>query len=225
MIKGFPSSDKLLKGKGITANYATLTPVGSKRHALDVVPMEVSIFATGETAEAGSSGSIIVDSGHSVREGDMIRFLSPASIAGVESSVLEVIDANSFKISMVMAIDIVGAQYEILRFSTTASGGGAAVSTDLSIKQALLLDYSVTSVDDTAWVPVGVTTSATKKIHIFDSGGYPLSLGVDGVEVAIIPPGGFDYIDLVIAAGVTLQVKSIEIKSISSGMITVNLVG
>jgi len=133
IIKGFPTSDKLLEGGGLTANYATLQPVAAKRHALDVISITASEFSTSHTILAGSAGNIILSTAHGARVGDMIKFVTPTALVGAEVAVIGVSDANSFTIGSATTLNIVGGTFDVYRYSSVAAAASGGVAGDSKV--------------------------------------------------------------------------------------------
>lgn len=95
--------------------------------------------------------------------------------------------------------------------------------------QFVRLDYTVTNVDNTAYVQLTAsTTAATTSMTMFDGGGYSMVLatGAPGVEVDVmeIPPGGFNgVIPIKIPAGTRLSIKGLEAVTVNAGQHVLNL--
>ena len=93
------------------------------------------------------------------------------------------------------------------------------------------LDFSVTNVDNLAYVELLADTGGTqvRKVQIFMSSGDPLFLayGAAASEVnqIIVIPGGNGLIDLVIPANTRLSLRAVDAVTVSAGRIIVNLLG
>lgn len=93
------------------------------------------------------------------------------------------------------------------------------------------LDFSVTNVDNTAYVELIADIGATesKKVQIFMSSGDPLYLAFGAaaseVDQIIVIPGGNGLIDLSISANTRLSLKAVDAVTVSSGRIIINVLG
>lgn len=91
------------------------------------------------------------------------------------------------------------------------------------------LDFSSTNVTSAAYVQLLASSPATQKVQIFMSSGEPLYLafGAAASEAnkAFIIPGGNGLIDFTIPAGTRLSLKAVNVVTVNSGVILVNLLG
>lgn len=84
--------------------YITGQPIGSDRHALDVISAGYAWRKQDQAAEAGSDDTIIVLEDHGCKRGDIIRFKTTSNDIEQEFvSIDEVIDANSFRLSAILS--------------------------------------------------------------------------------------------------------------------------
>lgn len=134
-FKGFPSSflgiEVLFGGvlKKIKQGYATLTQLSYDKYAIDTAPKWFTQAAVGTLDATGHTRSMLVDTGHALAEGLVIRFTSGPNL-GKEVQVYEVLDANTVLISTKL-LNLPGADtYEALRpiSPTATASGGLAVS-------------------------------------------------------------------------------------------------
>ena len=97
--------------------YVTGQPIGSDRHALDVLPVGYAYRVENAVAEAGSSNTQIVLTAHGAKRGDCIWFVSTNnSIEEEMVTIDEIIDVNTFRLSAILNLDIVmGDTFHILR--------------------------------------------------------------------------------------------------------------
>jgi hypothetical protein len=134
-FKGFPSvftGFEVLFGavkKKIGQGYATLTQVSYDRFAIDTAPKWFTQSSTGTLDATGHTRSTLVITGHSLSEGNIIRFTSGPN-AGKEVQVYEVLDANTVLLSTKLLNAPAADNYEaLIPISPTAdSGGGLAVT-------------------------------------------------------------------------------------------------
>lgn len=112
-----------------------------------------------------------------------------------------------------------------------ASNQSALPVTDTGLSKAnapVYNNYSSTNVTTSSYTQlIASTTSAAKKISIFDSSGQAmiLAIGAAGSEViqVYVPPGGADF-NLAIPANVRIAIKALTATA-SSGYILLNLLG
>ena len=89
-------------------------------------------------------------------------------------------------------------------------------------------DYTSVSVTTAAYIQlIASTTSATKKLKIFDSSGQAMIIATGAaaaeVDQIYVPPGGADF-ELAIAAGTRVSIKALT-GTASSGYLLINLLG
>lgn len=216
--KGYSSSQKLDR---VPAEYACVGPVSNNQNALTVVS-KANVYVVGtDTAEAGSTESVIVATGIGsvAARGDIIRFTSGA-FSGFEASVLSVA-TNSVTLAEDLSSAIAnGVTFQLLRYtSPTSTSSGAALvsissSTHYMANTPIRNAYGTTPVTTAAYVEMVASLTATSgKIQIFDSSGETLifAVGAAGAENPIfyIPPGGID-IELTVAAGSRIAIKALS---------------
>lgn len=114
-IKGFPTSGKMFKANAIDykidgidlAKFVTVQPVGSNKYAMDVVTKGYYAYSIDAVIEAGSDDNLVVITGHGAKVGDVVRIKTSAnSIEETEAVVLEVVDANSFRLGSVLSAEL-----------------------------------------------------------------------------------------------------------------------
>lgn len=93
-LKGYPTSDRKIDGLSVTESvqmeHVTVQPTGSKRYAMDTVSKNAfRVDLVADTAETGSTSSIIKATGHSAKVGDYLRWES-GSNQYIESPVIKV---------------------------------------------------------------------------------------------------------------------------------------
>lgn len=235
MNKGFPTSDKLIAGVN-KQEYQTIQPTHDKRHGTDVIGREAILVVADAVIAAGSTQTVINSTAHGLSEGWMVRFLDGTNIY-IETAVVEVIDANSFRIAMILETAPVAADtfsagpYQ----SVSANGGGVDPGTelqkltDLDVVLTVRNDYTVTPVDDVTWVEIVADTGGTiiRKIQIFDGSGETLELSIDGgtTRKLLITPGGQGNTDVLIPANSTVDIRAITGSPINSGELDINFIG
>lgn len=102
------------------------------------------------------------------------------------------------------------------------------VKTIKYMEDTLVFDYSVTSVDDTAWVEL-ITNSGngSKYFTWFDSCGYAMEIGIGAIgletRLFVVPPGGFNgEIPIPIPPNARVSIKCLEVQTVNTGLIIAN---
>jgi len=207
--KGFPiegrREDLTSDDIKLKALHSTVTPMGSRRRALDVNGGGYYEVSAAVAVEAGSSSSRIVITGHSIKKGDLIRITSSANgIEEEEMFVNEIVDANTVQLAGDCSAEFAAADtIDIYRYITqklAPDGGSTATLTAPPIqinRVSGAVTSAVTVVDDldtpanTIPVPVklfGVTgnlsiTSDELNVQLSHSAASPDSIQIgDGVE-------------------------------------------
>ena len=151
-------------------DFATVQPLGPNKSALDVIPNAAFyVGANNRVAEAGSTSSTIVLTGHDIFPGDIIRMTSVASNPiQIDMGVHSVIDANTIQLVGSLT-DINGADapiaaadtFDILRpisIRVTASGAMAQgpITFELDGVDQVVLEDTVTPANNHP-LPVKIT--------------------------------------------------------------------
>lgn len=137
-LKGLTYRGKL-NDTGIKAEdmeFVTVTRKGPSKMALDVSPMGVyQVGASNRVAEAGSTASNLQLTGHDIKVGDIIRFVSTSNtIEEEEISVAAVVDANNVTLDGVLSASLSnGDTFNILRPRTQLLNGAGATAVGLQI--------------------------------------------------------------------------------------------
>ena len=106
MMKGFPSQQRnqgpingySQEQSETSSQHNTIQDIGSGKHAIDNLPkLAYDVSGADDTAEALSTGRLLIATAHGAREGDFIRFLS-GSLDRVEIGVKTVINAMFLRI-------------------------------------------------------------------------------------------------------------------------------
>ena len=100
----------------------------------------------------------------------------------------------------------------------------------VNTSQVIVLSYSSTNVTSSAYVQLVLSTSiSVSKIQISDSSSYivKLAIGASGSQTDICTNAisATTLVPIYLPAGTTLWVKSINESTISSGYLTVSLIG
>lgn len=137
-IKGIPFIGKV-KEKLWEPLYVTVQKMGSSRSALDVVAKKYYLLnpvpTTPYSAEAGSDDNLLVVTGHSFKEGDLVRFLSTVNnINEFEVVIDKIIDANTVKLAGYLSADLtIGDTFDVLRpVAERVASDGSSLSTVIS---------------------------------------------------------------------------------------------
>jgi len=111
------------------AKHATYTQAGVNKYALDSFQLGAAEVSSGLVVEAGSSSSVIVLTGHAVKKGDLIEFVTTANpINESYAQVWEIINANSFRLAGDLSDELTdGDTFNLLRptFNRLASDGAS----------------------------------------------------------------------------------------------------
>lgn len=121
-IKGYPSSEKL---DNTRQEFATVSPVGQRGHALDVRGTISYTNAGGDAAEAGSTTQVIEATGHAATKGDVISWTTGA-LAGQEYAVTDTATDSITVGALMPSAPGVGDAFNILRpkiLQVSSSGG------------------------------------------------------------------------------------------------------
>jgi hypothetical protein len=113
--------------------------------------------------------------------------------------------------------------------SVTVSGTVSTISEGLTVVDQLDTPLTLgTSLNGVAGALVTVVASlaaAVKKVHFMDTTGSYLGLYNNTTLIAVINPGSDSVIDLVIAAGSALKLRSMEAAAPTAGSIAINFIG
>jgi hypothetical protein len=135
--------------------HATIVPSGNGRASLDVMPKGYYEDLIGQVVEAGSDNTVLVKTAHSLRVGDMIRWQTTTNVINEkEVFILEIINANSVRLSCILSADLTaGDTYTVLRpiTPTYASNGSLTVTASSAIQ--FLLNAVLTSVSEDTVTP------------------------------------------------------------------------
>lgn len=218
-IKGWPSSDKL-EATGNGLQYATVNPMGSKRHGADVFAFQHVAVVGADAAETGTTQYIVKATGHIAKIGNIVRFTSGA--AQYEFATVVYVEANYIHLGQKLdGLPTNGDTFDILRYALPElSGTSGATTVSFTTPQRAMVfktrvDYSATPVTTAAYTELTASTStAIYLLNIFDSSGYPIILATGGAgaesDLLYIPPGGFPGpTEVYIAAGTRLSIKAI----------------
>jgi len=124
--------------------YATFTGIGGDKSGLDVVPRYLTLIATSTldvTPEPKFPTKILPITGHTLREGDVIRFTGVGALLGLEVQVEKILDANNVLLATTLpASPIPSEPFTQLRHVTPAvdsSGNITITAAQLSLVDEL----------------------------------------------------------------------------------------
>ena len=122
-IKGFPSSQKLPLGTGITNEFITVQPIDQYKYGLDITKNAFRVGSdTVPRTAAANTGNIegmtwIYDTANPAKKGDFVRF-ETGSNAGLEVAIVKV-EINRFLLGALLnSAPVAGDTYYIMRYST-----------------------------------------------------------------------------------------------------------
>jgi hypothetical protein len=135
--KGYPTQEK---DDRLSAQFQTIEPVRELQHGSTVVAHQFVFEVGTDAAEAGSTSSVIVATGHSALKGDVIRLTSGA-LSGREVKVWEVA-TNSITLAETLPSAIAAAvTFQILRHKyPTVDSSGAVNVNAVIVEEALSPD-------------------------------------------------------------------------------------
>lgn len=97
-----------------------------------------------------------------------------------------------------------------------------------AMSSTIYFDYSVSNVSNSGWVEmIAATTEDTKSLTIFESGGYPMEIGIGGIgaetRLFVIPAGGLNgQIEIPIPTGSRVSIRGLQAVTVSEGYIIAN---
>lgn len=178
-IKGRPSSKRLESPTNDlreTDNFVTVLPIGSNRHALDVLPMGVYELLNSVAVEAGSTDEIINYTAHGAKRGDLVRFETTANnIEEFEVAIKEVINPNSFRLAAILSASLTtGDVITVLRpIAQKLSADGTTLASIGSSPVEFILDGVSTPVEkdtavpsNTIGLPVQIVSATGSEVNI-----------------------------------------------------------
>lgn len=146
--KGYPSQEKEDR---LSAQFTTVSPVGYKKHGLDVVDKSTVSVAASDAVEANSTTTTIVATAHVAKVGDKIRFTSGTHNT-LELDVYSV-DTNSFVLGQTLSVaPSPGDTFDILRQTSLTLTSGGTISTTSGPVQ-FVLDGVDTEVEEDTITP------------------------------------------------------------------------
>jgi hypothetical protein len=114
-IKGFPTSGKMFKQNELDykvdgidlKKFVTVQPIGSDKYGLDVVTKGYYTYKINAVIEAGSTDVTVVITNHGAKIGDVLRVkVSANPIEQMEAAVIEIVDANTFRLGSVLSAEL-----------------------------------------------------------------------------------------------------------------------
>lgn len=222
-IKGFPSSQKLPLGTGITNEFVTVQPVDQYRNALDIPRYAFRVNALVKTAAVGTGTDIsgltwIYDTSTPAKKGDFIRFESGAN-QYLEVAIVAV-ETNRFLLGAAVSGAAPGDTFYIMRYATQRvdSSGSQLVTvsaSNVTVKNTVYSNYGTAPVSNAGWTELIASTSADIYGYFYqESGGFPVELGIGGAgaetRIDVIFPGGFNgKKEIIIPAGSRISVRGL----------------
>ena len=180
-----------------------------------------------DTADSGTTSSVIQAPGHAARVGDIVRFTGAGANYMVEARVQSTTADTITLYRSLPAVPAGSAAFDILRLTTPAvsangsvvvSGGGGGGSSTVIVgggtKEVLWYNDYTTSPVTAAYTEISASTpDVINQIIIFDSSGVLLALATGGagseVDFAFVPPGGTSAgIPIKVPAGSRLSIHA-----------------
>ncbi len=140
-VNGFTYRGKLedhTNNKRVQKEFVTMTPIGPSKMGMDVISSgHYVVGASDRIAEAGSTDSRLVLTGHDIKKGDLIRLKVTANaIDEKEIIVLEIVDANTVQFDGVLSASLTtGDTFDIMRaVSQRYDESGAQITASAGLK-------------------------------------------------------------------------------------------
>jgi len=133
-IKGYSDQQKTGGGAGGTQQFATVNPVREQQNAIDVMAHMFHQVVGTDTAETGSTTTVVKATSHAAQVGDAISFTA-GNLAKNEYRVKSIVDADNIQVSETMSeAPANGDAFSILRpkYPKVTDAGELDVSTTLS---------------------------------------------------------------------------------------------
>lgn len=207
-IKGFPTSGKMFKANELDykidgidlRKFVTVQPVGSDKYALDVVSKGYYVYQIDAVVEAGSGDVTVVITNHGAKIGDVIKIKTTANtINQREAVVLDIIDANTFRLGSVLSAPLqAGDTVDLTRPTNWNVDADGNIVTTQGPMQFILngspvtVNYDTVTPANTRAIPVKLTdvtgdiniTAGDLNVQLSHSGATPDSVQVgDGTNV------------------------------------------
>jgi hypothetical protein len=205
-IKGFSSSLKNIKAPKAHPNakteqqFVTVTPTGYDKHGLDVVlkahyPLSLSPITIDAIQPSEDADRVLNITGHGMRQGDILRFSTGSSLEGIESEIVQIVDANTIVLGTKLpSVPVAGTDtVELLRGVTLRTGSdGSLVATSGPLQYQLTSGAVTTAVTvlkdedtpaNTRPLPVElISTNGTPATFNITTGEINVALTHDGVS-------------------------------------------
>lgn len=163
-IKGWPSQKKVTYDQKTYNEYVTVQPVYGDKNAADVIPKSAFRLTGLKTIEAGSTEQTIIATAHGASAGDFIRFEAGATLEYFEAAIVEVLNANSFRLGTKLpSIPPITDTYYILRYTSPRTDPTGAIVASSGPLQYNLDGVTVTVNQDTV-VPASSLALPVKQL-------------------------------------------------------------
>lgn len=184
-----------IKGKTSDQNtdpdvrYTTVQPIGSRKVGLDVLPKALfPIQILPFNPEAGSTETTIVLTGHTAREGDVLRFTSGAN-RNMEATVSSVTANEIILGTKLLGVPLVADTFLIMRHITLTIDESGALSTTSGPIQYVLDGANQQVIEDTA-DPTNNRALPTEAFLTVDGVQVPLNIDTAVAANNVVLPSG-----------------------------------
>jgi len=163
-IKGWPSQKKVTYDQKTYNEYVTVQPVYGDKNAADVTPKSAFRLTGLKTIEAGSTEQTIIATAHGASAGDFIRFEAGATLEYFEAAIVEIVDANTFRLGTKLpSVPPITDTYYILRYTTPRVDASGSIASTSGPVQYNLDGVTVTVNQDTV-VPASSLALPVKQL-------------------------------------------------------------
>lgn len=163
-INGWPSQKKITYDKKTYNEFVTVQPVYSDKNAVDTAPKSGFRLTGLKTIEAGSDEQTIIATAHGASAGDFIRFEAGATLEFFEASIVEIVDANTFRLGTKLpSVPPITDTYYILRYTTPRVDSSGSIISSSGPVQYNLDGVTVTVNQDTV-VPASTLALPVKQL-------------------------------------------------------------
>ncbi len=232
-MKGYTSQQKKSNQE-----YTTIQPIGAGKYGLDTIQRAYFELGT-DTVEAGSTDVIIKATAHGLRMGDAIRFSIGTTFEYMEVSIIEIIDADNFRIGHRLdSVPITGEGFIALRAISqklNASGSftvTAALVTFIDELDAESIDPSVTTIprsSSNAIQVVAALAAPVSEVQVISDVGEFMAIYSDAArttKLCNLPLTPDEKVCVIIPVGTTIYLGAIkDVDITAASLLLINFIG
>jgi len=232
-VKGFTSQQKKS-----SQEYTTIQPIGGGKYGLDTI--QRAYFELGaDTVEADSTDVIMKATTHNLRVGDAIRFSAGTTYEFLEVSIIEVIDADHFRIGHRLdSVPITGEGFITLRaISQKLNSSGsftvtAALVTFVDELDAETLDPSSTTIPKSSSNAIAIVASLAapvSEIQVIQDVGEFMAIYTDAArtsKICNLPLTPDEKVSVTIPVGTAIYIGAIkDVDITAASLLLINFIG